>query len=236
MPEKIGFVTFRMFDGVDTREYAALKNKPMRAGQEVKLADLHPSHKDYSAIGKTTDYGPTSPKFRSELLVSMNEFYRLYFRASIEREVIERWYQRQKAMNAQEFVYWRRLDLLYAWIEDKRIQHVYTELGGRMSIFKRAAEKVWMETSSFEKVRVVDWGRAAIRTAQNIEKQVPFLNTEDSQIFTNIIMLKHTKWIAARAYSKQIAHGHRVFSDVSNGIVGWGGPARPHVPYIKMPS
>lgn len=205
-----------------------MNKKPPKAGVEVKLADLHPTHQDWSAVAKMIDERPTSPRVRAEQMTKLNDFYHLYFNAAMEREVMDRWYQQQTARTQSELIYWRRLDLLYSWLQMRQQRSVYTELGGRVLLFRRAGEKIWMQSTAFDKVKTHDWGHEAVQTQISHEKQVPGLSTEHEQILTGQVAIKHKKWVADQAYGGQIIHSQRTFANPVDEK-----PEAPRMPQMK---
>lgn len=232
MPEKIGFITVRHFDPPDVHDFAALRYKPLQPEADLKLADLRPKVPEWEAISRTADSLPQPKTVTAELLPTMMQYYVHFYKAAVEREILERWYLRQRAQTRIEYIYWRRLDLLAAWIQDVRLQQTYAELGRRQSIFRRVADRAWMQTSVFTFVYERDNSHRVIRSVENHEKQTPGINLEHPQIFAGLIGLKHRKFMQTRAYAEHASTGHRVFSDVSNGIV-YRGPAMPRVPFAK---
>ncbi|RYZ92802.1 MAG: hypothetical protein EOP06_03145 [Proteobacteria bacterium] len=148
MGNKIGYVDFNYFDLARATEFKALTEKLNIYGEPKSKVDRLRDQPKFKSITETSESPPDPDVFPSELLPYMNQYYTYFKKLSLNEDLIDREWKRRFYDAIAETDSWRRKEIIHEWVMSRIQREIYKEIGWRHEIFRRVAEKSWLNSDN----------------------------------------------------------------------------------------
>lgn len=157
MPTRIGFIKFTAFDLPAVQDFEGIKQPkhPLHFGNKVlSLGESHPFQPPVHAYAPQLDEVQRKPmaKVLAELTPLMAAYWEHMEDLSVRREIVRRWYERQRQAEVAADKHWQHVEHLYLWATELLFQRVYERVGRLTSVYRKIAAKRAAVTEDFHEM------------------------------------------------------------------------------------